>query len=95
MVRAWRTLSFERIVASAGHRWVVIQSACHAPGTDSAAVVQAELDHLQPEARGQGGNADMEGEPAAGMRTLEGALGTIKQDKDMEVFISGRSFFKF
>ena len=65
------------------------QSALHAPGIDSAAVAGAELGHLQPEARGQGGNADIEGEPVAGMRALEGALGTINQDKDMEALNSG------
>lgn len=76
-MRTWRTLSFEQIVLSAGHRQLVTQSALHAPGIDSAAVAQAELGHLQPEARSQGGNADIEGEQVARMRALEGALRTI------------------
>lgn len=77
VVRTWRTLAFEQTAASAGHRRLVTQSALHDPGIDSAAVAQAELGHLQPEARGQGGNADIEREPVAEIRALEGALGTI------------------
>lgn len=59
------------------------QSALHAPGIASAAVAQAELGHLQPEARGQGGSADIEGESVAEMRALVGVLGTINQAKTL------------